>query len=265
MPNPRPARRIVPWLALVLAAAPLQAQTPPSQLQACIACHGAHGRSSLPDVPHLAGQQRAYLASQLTAFRSGERKNPLMQAIAAQLSPDDIKALARYWSLLPAVTEVDASSTAGLPSEMQMPAGFPAGFIAYDREQDSASGVITVRYANALALSAARSGTALPSGAIVMSAQYVAALDRDGKPVKDAQGRGQPGELRGLAGMELRTGWGARVPALLRNGDWHYGLWSPTGESRLKAQHAQCMACHQPQAAQQHIFTWGALTKPASP
>ena len=107
--------------------------------------------SSSSEIPHLAGQQRTYLANQLKAFRSGERKNPLMQAIAAQLSADDIEALAIYWSRQPAsgqaradavgppthppqrMQTTSAGSSAALPSEMRLPADFPAGFTAYDQ------------------------------------------------------------------------------------------------------------------------------------
>lgn len=161
---PRLAGHAPYWLGLMLIAAPLRAQTPPNQVQTCVACHGEQGRSAQPDVPHLAGQQRAYLANQLAAFRSGERRNPLMQAIAAQLTADDIKALAHYWSELPATGTATFAVMAALPSEMKMPPGFPAGFTAYDREQDEASRVITVRYANALAMGAARYGGAPPFG-----------------------------------------------------------------------------------------------------
>ena len=41
-------------------------------------------------IPNLAGQKSAYLASQLRQLKDGTRKNAVMGAIAAQLSPDDI-------------------------------------------------------------------------------------------------------------------------------------------------------------------------------
>jgi cytochrome c553 len=256
------------------------AETAPAHLDTCTSCHGVTGRSASGDIPHLAGQQKDYLVQQLRAFRSGERKNELMQAVAAQLGPEDILALADYWSRMPqrlatlpgqagthappgAHGAAGSGAVSVVASEMRMPVGFPAGFTEYDRAIDLPTRVVTVRFANNAALQSARTGSAMPTGAVVMSGEYAAVLDPAGEPVKDAQGRALAGALRTLAGMEVRSGWGAQVPALLRNGDWHYGLWSATGVSRLKDMHAQCLACHQPLAGQRHVFTWGALTRQA--
>lgn len=274
------ARRVLLALGCALFAPMLQSQPLADGVAACITCHGPQGRSASSEIPHLAGQQRTYLANQLTSFRSGERKNPLMQAIATQLSAEDIEALAIYWSRQPAIGQAgadavappthppqrmqttSAGASAALPSEMRLPADFPAGFTAYDQALDVATGVLTVRYANDAALQAARAGRPLPTGAVVMSAEHSLVLSADGQPAKDAQDRWLAGALRSTAGMEMRQGWGQQVPALLRNGDWHYGLWSASGESRLRSSHAQCLACHKPEAARQFIFTFEALAKP---
>jgi cytochrome c553 len=66
----------------------------------CAACHGANGVSVADNIPNLAGQRRAYLEAQLRALKSGTRKNPLMNAMAAQLSNDDIVNVAAYFSSL---------------------------------------------------------------------------------------------------------------------------------------------------------------------
>ncbi|GAB4270556.1 MAG: c-type cytochrome [Methylomicrobium sp.] len=65
----------------------------------CLGCHGAGGKGKGP-FPRLAGQHRAYLAKQLTAFKSGTRKGGPMPAVAAQLSDSDIEALSAYFSSL---------------------------------------------------------------------------------------------------------------------------------------------------------------------
>ncbi len=67
----------------------------------CFGCHGQDGNSSNPQWPSLAGQQPAYLANQLTAFRSGQRKSATMQGMAAPLSDEDINNLAAYLGSLP--------------------------------------------------------------------------------------------------------------------------------------------------------------------
>src|SRR5689334_17894375 len=84
------------------------AQAPPAQpsvpvdISACQACHGDNGISRNPRVPNLAGQQQAYLAAQLQAFKAGTRRNDSMQAIAGQLSEAEIAGYAAYWSSHPA-------------------------------------------------------------------------------------------------------------------------------------------------------------------
>lgn len=70
----------------------------------CAGCHGAKGKSNNSQWPNLAAQQASYLASQLNAFKSGGRANVMMQAMAANLSDDDMTNLAAYFASLPAVS-----------------------------------------------------------------------------------------------------------------------------------------------------------------
>jgi cytochrome c553 len=69
-------------------------------LGTCVACHGADGIGKAPQYPNLAGQKAAYLDKQLKAFRSGERKDSNMNALAAPLSDEDIVKLAAYFENL---------------------------------------------------------------------------------------------------------------------------------------------------------------------
>lgn len=64
----------------------------------CLACHGGGGNSTNPEWPNLAGQHAQYIVKQLQAFKSGERKDPLMSPMAAGLSEDDMADLAAYYS-----------------------------------------------------------------------------------------------------------------------------------------------------------------------
>ena len=68
----------------------------------CAACHGAKGISNNPLWPNLAGQKEAYLIKQIKAFKSGDRKEPTMVPMVANLTEDDIKNLAAYFSSLKA-------------------------------------------------------------------------------------------------------------------------------------------------------------------
>ncbi len=65
---------------------------------ACAACHGTDGNSAAPDFPRIAGQQPDYIVHALTAYKSGTRKDPIMGAMAANLSKQDMEDLAEYFS-----------------------------------------------------------------------------------------------------------------------------------------------------------------------
>lgn len=64
----------------------------------CAGCHGNKGISFSPDVPNLAGQKEAYLVKAITYYKTGERKNPMMQSMVTSLSDADIANLAAYYS-----------------------------------------------------------------------------------------------------------------------------------------------------------------------
>jgi len=66
--------------------------------QVCAACHGADGNSPTPVNPSLAGQPAAYIALQLAHFKAEIRTNPVMQGMAATLTPEDMRALGVYFS-----------------------------------------------------------------------------------------------------------------------------------------------------------------------
>jgi cytochrome c553 len=65
----------------------------------CAACHGADGNSVLPANPKLAAQIADYTAKQLADYKANkERKNPIMMAMAAPLSAEDMRAVAAYFA-----------------------------------------------------------------------------------------------------------------------------------------------------------------------
>jgi cytochrome c553 len=66
----------------------------------CAACHGANGQAPNPIWPNLAGQNAPYLIKQLKAFKSGERKDPLMSPQASTLSDKDMEDVAAYFASL---------------------------------------------------------------------------------------------------------------------------------------------------------------------
>ncbi len=239
--------------ALALDSASPAAPMPP-RAQACAACHGSDGISAAADIPNLAGQKKAYLVRQLQAFRDGQRSHDLMSVIAKQLDPAELPTLADYWSSLPAAGQGGGNSAAAAAphaatvSHMALPPAFPAGFAEYTRSEDAESKTVVVRYANRVALAAARAGQPLPDGAALISATYAAQPAANGGPAA-------LGPVQSYAGMERRAGWGAQIPTLFRNGDWNYGLWNAQGQPNLRNLQPRCLACHLPKADDSYVFT----------
>ena len=100
----------VPLFAAALFAAPaVHAQdAPPGDAVAgrkivarsCAVCHGINGIAKVPDAANLAGQNADYLVRQLTAFRSGDRKNEIMSTMAQSLNDQQMRDVAAYFSAI---------------------------------------------------------------------------------------------------------------------------------------------------------------------
>ena len=72
----------------------------------CHACHGADGKSTLPNYPNLGGQQQNYLSKALHDFRGGARQDPVMSGFAASLSDTDIEDIAAWYASQDGLTEI---------------------------------------------------------------------------------------------------------------------------------------------------------------
>lgn len=101
-------RRLAALMLFLPIAAPALAQVPPVtkvvrpvKIGQCVACHGLDGRSRAAGIPHLSAQDEQYLVSSLLAYRGGQRRHPVMNAIANTLQPRDIQALARWYAAQP--------------------------------------------------------------------------------------------------------------------------------------------------------------------
>jgi len=75
--------------------------------KACLACHGADANKPIaPDIPRLAGQHGSYLERAMLDYKSGVRKDPVMNGQAGALSKQDILDLAAYFHSLPGTLKV---------------------------------------------------------------------------------------------------------------------------------------------------------------
>lgn len=69
-----------------------------SKSQACVSCHGETGNSPNPAYPRLAGQYASYLYQALKAYKNGDRQNPIMKGMVANLSDQDMRDLAAFYA-----------------------------------------------------------------------------------------------------------------------------------------------------------------------
>lgn len=75
----------------------------------CNACHGAQGISTNPTFPTLAGQPKQFVTTQLVMFREGNRKNPLMSPIAADMTNAQINEYGTYFAAQAPVAPAESS------------------------------------------------------------------------------------------------------------------------------------------------------------
>lgn len=78
-----------------------RAETAEELAVTCAACHGEDGLPNAPEVPVISGQQQGYLYLQLRDLKSGARQSEVMSPIAADLSKDEMKALAAFFAARP--------------------------------------------------------------------------------------------------------------------------------------------------------------------
>jgi len=87
--------------ALLLGAAGGAAQSVDDRFVVCLACHGADGRSRVPETPSLGGQPSFFSVAQLFLFREGRRDNAAMTGAAKGLTNDDLLVFAERITRLP--------------------------------------------------------------------------------------------------------------------------------------------------------------------
>jgi cytochrome c553 len=223
----------------------------------CAACHGANGISVSEAIPNLAAQRAGYLEAQLKVLKDGTRKNPVMNAIAAQLSPDDIANVAAYFAAQPGAASAAKSSL--LPnlatSRVTFPEGYKDTFVKYHTINFPATGQVRYYFANKTAVQAAKEGKPLPDGSVLFAEVYAAKRDADKKPVMGSDGFFVPEKLLFYTAMARGAGWGSDIPEMLRNENWNYAVFTLDKQQRPGVNQAECLACHKPLDKVSYTFT----------
>ena len=84
--------------ALLAVASSALAQDAQRLAAPCAICHGTEGRAVTKDAVPLAGLPREHIASQMRAFRDGQRPATVMHQIAKGYTDTQIDALAAWFS-----------------------------------------------------------------------------------------------------------------------------------------------------------------------
>jgi cytochrome c553 len=93
------ASRLMGLLAVLCLGTVAHAQEDVTELvTVCVSCHGEDGRPVEADYPIISGQEFYYLYVQLKDYQAGRRANDIMQPIVADLSKEQMQALAQYFS-----------------------------------------------------------------------------------------------------------------------------------------------------------------------
>ncbi len=124
LPYPPAQTTGAPAAVLAQGARLVQRGDPARRIPACNACHGERMTGAQPAMPGLLGLPRDYLVAQLGAWQTGQRHAAApdcMAAVAKQLTPEDVSAVATWLSSQPLPT--DPKPAAQLPQPLPLDCG----------------------------------------------------------------------------------------------------------------------------------------------
>ncbi len=110
-------------------------------------------------------------------------------------------------------------------------------------------------YADKAAVQAAKSGKTVPDGAYMLAEVHAAKLDAAGKPVMGTDGFFVAEKPLFYTAMAREAGWGKDIPAMLKNEDWNYAVFTLDKKHRPGVNQAECLACHKPLDGTSYLFT----------
>jgi cytochrome c553 len=188
----------------------------------------------------------------------------MMSGLLAGVGDAVIADVAAYYASLPGAPDGKAKSKPPanyIAKRVALPADL-AGFTHYFTFNHKGRKQLRKVYANKVALDAARAGRELPDGSVIVVEAFKAKMGADKKPVVGADGFFVSTGRAGFTAMERQAGWGNDFPGMIRNGNWHYGVFKPDRSPRPVNQ-ATCLTCHKPFAGDSYLFTMKALKKAA--
>jgi len=138
--------------------------------------------------------------------------------------------------------------------ELQVPADYKSWpkFLSAVQRPDAKQ--VREIYMNATARNAT-AATGFANGSVFVMENYSARVRADGTLETGADGKLVKGDLLRVFVMGKNTGWGADVPEPLRNGNWVYSAWLPSGQKAPDDTNT-CRACHLPLSGKDFVHRY---------
>ena len=235
----------------------------------CAACHGANGVSVSDTIPNLAAQRTGYLEAQLKAFKDGTRKQPgatsptaIMNAIATQLSADNIANVAAYFASQPgAATHQVGVAVERCEHQSDLPRRLQrlVDEVPHDQLPRDQAGALLLRQLSRDGRGEGGQAAARRLGAVRRGVR--GELDADNKPITGGDGFYVADKLLLYTAMAREEGWGKDIPEKLRNENWNYAVFTTDKQHRPGVNQAECLACHKPLDNVSYTFTLKQLTE----
>ena len=149
------------------------------------------------------------------------------------------------------------------PERITFSSDYRDNFVQYYAGERANGKQYAIIFANPVAAKAAEGSGTLPIGSQIVMEIYKPQRNANEVVFRDANDALIPGELAAIAVMESQAGWGEAYDDELRNRDWDFGLFTPSGEIK-KNDSTACLECHVGYGDSAHMHTYDALVENAA-
>ncbi len=129
---------------------------------------------------------------------------------------------------------------------LEFPSNYQQDFVHYASIACPNSRIVRQIYANKIAVNAAKENKPLPDGSVIVMETHSA--------VADANGQLTPNRLNNVFIREKRSNFGREHSENMRNGNWKYAWYSPTG-NLVSSSESSCLSCHTRVRNRDYVFT----------
>ena len=147
----------------------------------------------------------------------------------------------------------------GNPDHVKFPQDYEKNFKQYATMNRANQTQVAKLYANEVAVNSFNKDSKSGPGSIVVMEIYNTKKDAAGKPVVGKDGLFEIDSLAAVGVMQNRADWDASFSKEDRTENWGYAVFNPDGSA--KSNDLNCVQCHTPLKAQDHMFTYQKLVE----